>query len=39
MVVLKVKPQRDLLCAMLEKDPRRRLSLEQALAHPWCRGG
>ena len=34
-----LSPQRDLLCAMLEKDPRRRLSLEQALAHPWCRGG
>ena len=28
----------DLLTGLLEKDPRRRLTLEEALAHPWTAG-
>ena len=29
----------DLLTGLLEKDPRRRLTLEEALRHPWTTSG
>ena len=29
----------DLLTGLLEKDPRRRMTLEEALAHPWTASG